>query len=71
MGQGGYLQAELDGAGPFSPIKIHTVPLELFILKVLKKEAETMKARLGPTGSIKTMTLNSEVRNNLCALVNQ
>ena len=37
MGQGGYLQAELDGAGPFSPIKIHTVPLELSILKVLKK----------------------------------
>jgi hypothetical protein len=55
MGQGGYLHAELDGAGPFSLIKMHTVPLELFILKVLKKRGRDND------GSARS---NTEYKNN-------
>ena len=58
MGQGGYSHAELDGAGPFASIKMHrqTGFVEIVHLRGFeKKEAETIKARPGPTGSIKTI----------------
>ena len=58
MGQGGYSHAELDGAGPFASIKMHgqTGSFEFVHLRGFEeKEAETIKARPGPTGSIKTI----------------
>jgi hypothetical protein len=70
MGQGGYLHAEFDGAGFFAPIKMHRQHGSVAIVHFEgfeKKEAETMKARPGPTGSIKTIVSISKM-HIICAL---
>ena len=68
MGQGGYSHAELDGAGPFSPIKMQYDSVAIVHFEGFeKKEAETMKARPGPTGSIKTIKSFS-ILHIICAV---